>query len=132
LQDSFIAGLAALAVIVTAERKARSPRICVGGARPTRLTVIGGFPFFIFRDPLGSPPESSLSAQRSFAPGLAEFPFFVSWPLPYMNSRVKLARVYKSEIKEIGARLQGDAAILPTRCLLPAGLERGQALSAAA
>jgi hypothetical protein len=48
LQPPFIAGVAALTHLVTAEQKPRSSRACVGLASPPKLSVIGVFPFSYF------------------------------------------------------------------------------------
>jgi hypothetical protein len=48
LQTFFIAGVASLPALVTAERKTRASGACIGVARPTKLTVIGAFPFPYF------------------------------------------------------------------------------------
>jgi hypothetical protein len=114
LQPTFIAGVAALTVLVTAERKAPSSRAGFRVACPTKLMVMGAFPFSYFETHSAS--EISVNSSVESRRGLLDPIFhFASWSLPHINSIVKPTRFYKCGIMDIG-----DARGLE-RCSHPVG-----------
>jgi hypothetical protein len=98
LQPSFIAGVTALMVRVTAGRKTPSVR----AACPTKLMVMGAFQLSYFETRSASEISSSVASRR----GLLPFRF-VRWSLPHINSRVKQAHFYKGDIKNMGHKEHG-------------------------